>query len=120
MTEASRSMLRPNFTGSQPRPMFTVLSAGAPVFTSDTDCRFWRLTRPLSRFTVPAGAFCGCGGSAPPGGGGGGPCGGGGAIGDGRPCGGGYWPGGIGGGGMPWPGGGGCGGGCGGYCPGGG
>ena len=49
ITDASRSMSRPRLAGSQPRPIATRRSAGAPVLTSETVCRLASETRPLSR-----------------------------------------------------------------------
>src|SRR3954464_12498829 len=69
MHEASRSMSSP-WPTSQPRPMRTRVSGGAPVLTNETLWPFRSDTRPLSRLTMPP---AGGGGPAGVGGGGGGP-----------------------------------------------
>ncbi len=65
MAEASRSMLRPLSAGSQPSPIATRRSGGAPVLVSDTVCRLASDTLPLSRLILPpAAAGSGTGGAA--------------------------------------------------------
>ena len=64
ITEASRSTSAPRRAGSQPRPIWTSRSAGAPVFTSETVCCLRSETRPLSRLTRPEAPAPGGGGKA--------------------------------------------------------